>query len=269
MSDPLTQLEQQAIFVLRESLHSFDSLVMPWSMGKDSNVLVWLARKAFFGKVPFPVLHVDTGYEFPEMYRFREWAAGHHGLDLIVCRNEEAIARGVGYATHDALTVTHELKTLALQQALAKGGWQALVTGIRRDEDPTRAKERCFSPRNRDHEWAYKEQPPEFWNYFTTRLRPGETVRVQPLLEWTEIDVWRYIQRERIPVPSLYFSRDGRRHRSLGCWPITHPVPSQASTIDEIIAELATTRSSERAGRTQQDQAERNAMQKLRAKGFF
>ncbi|MCC6354956.1 MAG: sulfate adenylyltransferase subunit 2 [Verrucomicrobiae bacterium] len=271
--DHLDRLESQTIYIMREAYHAFPKLAMPWSMGKDSNALLWMAQKAFCGKVPFPVLHVDTTYEFPEMLEFRAWAVGHYGLDLVVKINEEARARGVGYETHDPVTVTHELKTVALQQVMAERGWQALITGIRRDEDSTRAKERYFSPRNADFEWDYKDQPPEFWNQFTTKVGPGEHVRVQALLDWTEIDVWRYIQREEIPIPKMYFARRGedgkmRRFRSLGCWPITHAVESAASTIDEIIEELRTTKVPERAGRAQ-DHYERNAMQKLRAKGFM
>ncbi len=190
----------------------------------------------------------------------------HH--QRVWINDADARKRGIGYETHDPVTVTHELKTLALQRALAEGKWQALITGIRRDEDPTRAKERYFSPRNKDNEWNYKDQPPEFWNQFATHVGPGENVRVQPILDWTELDIWLYIRREGIPIPSLYFAREGKRYRSLGCWPITHPIESNASTIDEIIEELRHTKTSERAGRAQ-DHAERNAMQKLRAKGFF
>ncbi len=237
-------------------------------MGKDSNVLIWLASKAFFGKVPFPVLHIDTTYEFPEMLDFRGWATSHYKLNLVVKTNEEARARGIGYETHDPVTVTHELKTLALQQAMAEHKWDALITGIRRDEDATRAKERYFSPRNAQFEWDYKDQPPEFWGQFATTSGKGEHVRVQPLLDWTEVDIWRYIQRENIPIPQMYFAKDGKRYRSLGCQPITKSIESTASNIDEIIKELETTRTSERAGRAQ-DHHERNAMQKLRAKGFL
>lgn len=268
MSSHLDSLENQSIYIFREAYHAFDKLAMPWSMGKDSNVLVWLAKKAFFGKIPFPVLHIDTTYEFPEMLEFRDWAVEHHDLDLIVWINEEARKRGVGYETHDPVTVTHELKTVALQQVMAKYQWNALITGIRRDEDSTRAKERYFSPRNAEFEWDYKDQPPEFWGQYTTGIEANEHVRVQPLLDWTEVDVWRYIQREEIPIPQMYFSREGQRYRSLGCWPITKPVQSEAATIDEIIEELKATRVSERAGRAQ-DHHERNAMQKLRAKGFM
>jgi len=148
----LDRLENQSVFIFREAYHAFKNIAMPWSMGKDSNVLIWLASKAFFGRVPFPVLHIDTTYEFPEMLEFREWATAHYKLNLIVKINEEARARGVGYETHDPVTVTHELKTVALQQAMAQYKWDALITGIRRDEDPTRAKERYFSKRNAQFE---------------------------------------------------------------------------------------------------------------------
>ena len=274
----LDELEAQSIYLLREAYHSFSNLCMPWSMGKDSNVLVWLSKKAFCGKIPYPLLHIDTTYEFPEMLEFREWAVKHYQLDLIVKINEDARAgRGtysspVGYDSHDPVTVTHELKSVALQQILTERKFDALITGIRRDEDSTRAKERYFSPRNADFEWDYKDQPPEFWNQFTTALEPGEHIRVQPLLDWTEVDIWRYIEREKILIPQMYFARRGEdgqfyRYRSLGCWPITKPVLSAAATIPEIIAELEVTKTSERAGRAQ-DHHERNAMQKLRAKGF-
>ena len=275
----LDELEAQSIFLLREAYHSFSNLCMPWSMGKDSNVLIWLSKKAFCGKIPYPLLHIDTTYEFPEMLEFREWAKKHYELDLIVKINEDARAgRGaytapVGYESHDPVTVTHELKSVALQQVLSDRKFDALITGIRRDEDSTRAKERYFSPRNADFEWEYKDQPPEFWNQFTTALEPGEHIRVQPLLDWTEVDIWRYIEKENIPIPQMYFARRGEdghfyRYRSLGCWPITKPVLSTAATIPEIIAELMATKTSERAGRAQ-DHHERNAMQKLRAKGFM
>ena len=275
----LDELEAQSIYILREAYHSFSNLCMPWSMGKDSNVLIWLSKKAFCGKIPYPLLHIDTTYEFPEMLEFREWARAYYDLELIVKINEDAragrgsYARSIGYETHDPVTVTHELKTVALQQVMVDRRFDALITGIRRDEDPTRAKERYFSPRNAEFEWDYKDQPPEFWNQFTTTIDPGEHFRVQPLLDWTEVDIWRYIEREEIPIPKMYFARkapDGKsyRYRSLGCWPITKPIESGASSIQEIVEELLITRTSERAGRAQ-DHHERNAMQKLRAKGFM
>jgi sulfate adenylyltransferase subunit 2 len=264
----LDSLENHSVFIFREANHAFKNMAMLWSMGKDSSVLLRLAQKAFFGKIPFPLLHVDTTYEFPEMLEFRDWATREYGLNLIVKINDEARARGVGYETHDPVTVTHELKTVALKQALAEHKWDALITGIRRDEDATRAKERYFSPRGANSEWHYKDQPPQFWGHFATRPAPGEHVRVQPLLDWTESDIWHYIRRENIPIPKLYFAKEGKRFRSLGCHPITHPVTSNAATIDDIIAELEASRTSERAGRAQ-DHYEPYAMQKLRAKGFM
>ena len=264
----LDDLESQSIYLMREAFHGFAKPAMLWSMGKDSNVLLWLAKKAFCGHMPFPVVHIDTTYEFPEMIEFRTWAKGHYGFDLVLWTNLEARARGVGYETTDPVTVTHELKTVAVQQCLAEHKFDALITGIRRDEDSTRAKERYFSPRNAEFEWNYKDQPPEFWNHFTTESGPGEHVRVQPLLDWTEIDIWRYLEREKVPLPGMYFSRDGQRYRSLGCMPITKPVRSNAMTIAEIVEELKITKVSERSGRAQ-DRHERNAMQKLRAKGFM
>jgi len=277
--DHLDKLESQSIYILREAYHSFSNLCMPWSMGKDSNVLIWLSKKAFCGHIPYPLLHIDTTYEFPEMLEFREWAVEKYKLDLIVKINDDArkgigsYTTSIGYETHDPMTVTHELKTVALQQVLTERKFDALITGIRRDEDSTRAKERYFSPRNAEFEWDYKDQPPEFWNQFTTALEPGEHIRVQPLLDWAEVDIWRYIERENIPIPQMYFARKGEdglnyRFRSLGCWPITKPVQSNAVNIEEIIAELLVTKTSERSGRAQ-DHHERNAMQKLRAKGFM
>lgn len=264
----LDELESRSIFLLREAFHAFRRVGLLWSMGKDSNTLLWLAKKAFAGHLPFPVVHIDTTYEFPAMLEFRTWAQQHYGFELIVHINQAARDRGVGYDSTDPVTVTHELKTVALQQVLAAHQFDALITGIRRDEDATRAKERAFSPRNAEFEWDYKDQPPEFWNHFATEVGPGEHVRVQPLLDWTEIDVWRYCDREKIPLPDMYFAKNGRRYRSLGCHPITRDFPSAATNIPEIIAELLATRTAERAGRAQ-DHHERNAMQKLRAKGFL
>ncbi|MDX2227907.1 MAG: sulfate adenylyltransferase subunit CysD [Verrucomicrobiae bacterium] len=273
----LRDLEYQSMYIMREAWHHFhDSLVMPYSMGKDSSVLLWLAKKAFFGHVPFPLLHIDTSYEFPEMYSFREEMAKKHNLNIIVKRNEEALARKVGYEhvdpetgrTYSSVKVTEQLKTLALKQAIAEGKWRAMITGVRKDEDPVRAKERFFSPRNAESTWDVADQPPELWGLFSTDMPPDGHMRVQPLLDWTETNIWEYIKANDIPIPSLYFSREGKRFRSLGCHPITHPVNSPASNIDEIIEELRATRVPERAGRAQ-DHEKENAMESLRLKGFF
>ncbi len=264
----LDELENQSIFILREAFKKFDKLGMLWSMGKDSTVLVWLARKAFCGRVPFQAIHIDTTFKFPEMYAYREKYAKEWGLNLFVGVNREAIDRGVNYANFDPVTVCHELKTVGLQQAIAKEKWNGLIVGIRRDEDGTRAKEKFFSPRNVDFEWDYKDQPPELWNQFQSDYDKNTHVRIHPLLEWTEIDVWRYVQRENIPVVSLYFAHAGKRYRTLGCRPITKPIESEADTVEKIIAELKDTKTSERAGR-EQDHSQRYAMQKLRAKGYM
>ncbi|MFZ4116230.1 MAG: sulfate adenylyltransferase subunit CysD [Chthoniobacterales bacterium] len=272
--DHLDQLESQSIYILREAYHAFPRLCLLWSMGKDSNVLLWLTKKAFAGHIPYPLLHIDTTYEFPEMLEFRTWAQQHYGFELIIKVNEEArsgsgaYTSSIGYETHDPVTVTHELKTVALQQFIEEHSFDGLITGIRRDEDSTRAKERYFSPRDVNFTWDYKDQPPEFWNQFVRKTSPEGHTRIQPLLDWTEIDIWRYLEREKIPIPQMYFARDGKRYRSLGCSPITKPIESHAATIPQIIEELLHTRHSERAGRAQ-DHHERNAMQKLRARGFL
>lgn len=272
--DHLDQLESQSIYLLREAYHLFPPLCLLWSMGKDSNVLLWLSKKAFGGGIPYPLVHIDTTYEFPEMLEFRAWAQAHHQFELIVKINQDArkgvgaYSESIGYETHDPMRVTHELKTVALQQFMMEQNFKGLITGIRRDEDATRAKERYFSPRKNNFEWDYKNQPPEFWNQGMVKLLPGEHVRVQPLLDWTEVDIWRYIEREKIPIPPMYFAREGKRYRSLGCWPITKAVESSATTIDAIIRELLQTKTSERAGRAQ-DHQEPYAMQKLRARGFL
>jgi sulfate adenylyltransferase subunit 2 len=270
----LDLLESKSIYLLREAFNAFPRLCMLWSMGKDSNVLLWLTKKAFVGRIPYPVLHIDTTYEFPEMLEFRTWAQCYYGFELIIKINEEAragsgtYATSIGYETHDPVTVTHELKTVALQQCMLEHAFDGLITGIRRDEDATRAKERYFSPRDANFRWDYKDQPPELWNHFSMKKCPGGHTRVQPLLDWTELDIWHYIERENIPIPKMYFSRNGKRYRSLGCSPITQPIESHANTIPEIIEELLQTRHSERAGRAQ-DHHERHAMQKLRAQGFL
>lgn len=270
----LDVLESKSIYLLREAYYAFPRLCMLWSMGKDSNVLLWLTKKAFVGQIPYPVVHIDTTYEFAEMLEFRTWAKEHYGFELIVKTNEEArYGRGaytssIGYETHDPVTVTHELKTVALQQCIQEHSFEGLITGIRRDEDSTRAKERYFSPRDAHGTWDYQDQPPELWNHLMMENKPGGHMRIQPLLDWTELDIWRYIEDEKIPIPQMYFARHEKRYRSLGCSPITRPIESDASTISAIIEELLHTQHSERAGRAQ-DHHERNAMQRLRAKGFM
>ncbi len=265
--DPLDKLENQSIFILREAHKKFKKLAMLWSVGKDSNVLLWLARKAFFGHVPIPLVHIDTSYKMPEMIEFRDRFAKEWNLSLIVGQNTRALGEGMNYSK-GRINCCSALKTAGLQQIMEQYDYKGLILGIRRDEESTRAKERYFSPRDKNFEWDFKDQPPELWDQFKTNFDENTHIRIHPLLHWTEANVWEYIQRENIPVVSLYFSKNGRRYRSLGCAPCTFPVESKASTIAEIIAELKQGKTSERAGRAQ-DQEDTYAMQKLRAKGYM
>jgi sulfate adenylyltransferase subunit 2 len=272
----LDQLESQSVYILREAFNRIEKLAMLWSLGKDSNVMVWLAKKAFFGHVPFPVMHVDTGKKFRAMYEFRDRYAKEWKLNLIVedCPPYEA--------TDPTLPVNArwgQRKTLGLRAAIAKHGFTGIIAGIRRDEEATRAKERVFSPRGDSGQWDFKDQPPEFWDQFNTDLPKGTHLRVHPLLHWTEIDIWRYIRREGIPVIDLYFApgpggrgrgsgKPGKRYRSLGDEDITFPIDSNATTLDEVITELESTKTSERAGRAMDRETE-DAFERLRAEGYM
>lgn len=266
--DYLDELENKSIYIIREAYAQFRNIAMLWSIGKDSTTLLWLCRKAFFGRIPFPVIHIDTTFKFPEMYKFRDHLAKEWGVKLLVEKNQEALDKGVSYETHSAFTCCHELKTVALRKAIIKHKFKALLVGIRRDEHGIRAKERYFSPRDIEFKWDYKNQPMEVWDQFKHEIEDEEHLRVHPLLHWTELDIWRYIQREKIPICELYFAKNGKRYRSLGCMPITKPVESNADTIDKIIEELKTTKVAERTGRSQ-DKEESYTMQKLRSLGYM
>jgi len=261
----LDELEEQSIYIFREAFATIRPLGMLWSLGKDSNVMLWLARKAFCGHVPFPALHVDTEKKFPEMYAFRDTYAGKWGLDLAVryCPPVEESDPSLPPAARSAAR-----KTAGLKAAMQEFGFRGIFAGIRRDEQATRAKERYFSPRADGVQWDFRNQPPEFWNQFNTDVPEGGHLRIHPLLHWTEIDIWRYIEREEIPVVDLYFSKNGKRYRSLGDQDITSPVESSASTIAEIITELETTRTSERAGRAM-DHEKEDSFERLRAEGYM
>lgn len=265
--DYLESLENQSVFIIREAYKNFKNLGMLWSMGKDSTVLLWLVRKAFLGVVPFPVIHIDTTYKIPEMIEYRDRIAKEENLNLLVYTNEEAIKDGMNHE-RGRLTCCKALKTDALAQALEKFKVEGLFLGIRSDEEGSRAKERVFSVRGRDSKWDYKDQAPELWDQFQISCNKGDHVRVHPLLNWREIDIWEYILRESIPVMDLYFAKNGRRYRSLGCAPCTGMVDSNAKTVVEIIEELKLSKESERAGRAQ-DKADTYAMQKLRAEGYM
>jgi sulfate adenylyltransferase subunit 2 len=265
MANDLDALESQSIYIFREAYNRLDKIGMLWSLGKDSNVMVWLAKKAFFGHMPFPVIHVDTGKKFREMYDFRDRYAAEWGLSLIQgeCPPVEEMDDSLPPAARSAAR-----KTAGLKAVLAAEGFTGVFAGIRRDEEATRAKERVFSPRGDLGQWDFRDQPPEFWDQFKTDFPPGTHIRIHPLLHWTEVDIWRYTLREGIPTIPLYFAKDGKRYRSLGDEDITSPVDSEATTIEAIIEELQLTKVAERAGRAMDHESE-DAFERLRIDGYM
>jgi sulfate adenylyltransferase subunit 2 len=294
----LTQLESESIHIIRETVAQFENPVMLYSIGKDSSVMVHLAQKAFHpAKPPFPLLHVDTKWKFREMIKFREDFARKSGMEVRVHTNMEAFEQGINPFDHGSQKYTHLMKTVALRQALDAGGYDAAFGGARRDEEKSRAKERVFSFRDRQHQWDPKNQRPELWSYYNGAVDKGESIRVFPLSNWTELDVWQYIYREQIPIVPLYYSaerpvvdRDGTlimvdddrlplgegeeammkwvRFRTLGCYPLTGAVESRATTLPEIIQEMLLTRFSERQGRViDYDQA--GSMEEKKREGYF
>jgi sulfate adenylyltransferase subunit 2 len=296
--DHLERLESESIHIFREVAAECDRPVLLYSIGKDSAVLLHLAQKAFYpGKPPFPLLHIDTTWKFREMIAFRDRRAAELGLDLIVHTNQDGLRQGIGPFSHGSRVHTDVMKTQALKQALDLHRFDAAFGGARRDEERSRAKERIFSFRTAQHRWDPKRQRPEFWNFYNTRKGPGESIRVFPLSNWTELDIWSYIGRENIPLPKLYFAaerpvveRDGAlvmvdddrlplqpgetpqlrrvRFRTLGCYPLTTAIESDAATIDDIIAELRQSRLSERSGRTI-DRDSSASMEQKKIEGYF
>ncbi len=295
----LDLLEAEAIHIIRETAACFDRPVLLYSIGKDSTVLLHLARKAFWpGKPPFPVLHIDTRWKFKEMYAYRDrYVHRELGLDLLVHANEEGVAAGVGPISHGSRIHTDVMKTQALRQAMDKWKFDAAFGGARRDEEKSRAKERVFSLRDERHRWDPRSQRPELWNVYNTRIRPGESVRVFPLSNWTELDVWLYVRRENLPVVPLYFAKDRLvvprngtllmldddrmpiepgeqpamrrvRFRTLGCYPLTGCIESAATTLDEIILELIASEYSERQGRVIDHDAS-GSMEEKKREGYF
>ncbi len=294
----LQRLEAESIHIFREVAASFSRPVMLYSVGKDSSVLMHLAVKAFYpARPPFPFLHVDTTWKFREMIAFRDRMAAELGFDLIVHVNEEGVREGINPFEHGSNTHTHVMKTVALRQALDKYGFDAAFGGARRDEEKSRAKERIFSFRNASHAWDPKNQRPEMWNIYNTRISAGESIRVFPLSNWTELDIWQYILQENIPIVPLYFARqrpvverDGMlilkdddrmqlrrgekvenrlvRFRTLGCYPLTGAIESSADTPEAIVGEMLTARTSERQGRLI-DRDEAGSMEKKKREGYF
>ncbi len=261
----LRRLESESIYILREAYRHFSPVCMLWSLGKDSGVLIHLAKKAFDGVVPFPVAHLDTGAEFPETYKFREEYTKKWQLNLIVaeCAPIETIDSTLPPGARFAAR-----KTAGLKQLLADHPFRGIVAGIRRDEQATRAKERVYSPRAENNRWDMLEQPTLLWEHMPTHLNQGAHMRVHPLLSWNELDIWHYIAQEQIELVPLYFSRNGERFRSLGEQGITLPIKSEASTITEIIAELSATNTDERSGRTMDHEAE-DVFERLRTAGYM
>lgn len=301
MTDSVThlkQLEAESIHIFREVAAEFDNPVMLYSVGKDSSVLLHLARKAFApGKIPFPLLHVDTTWKFREMIEFRDRMAQKHELDLLVHINQEGVDSGVGPFTHGSAKHTDIMKTNALKQALNAHKFDAAFGGARRDEEKSRAKERVYSFRDQNHRWDPKNQRPELWNIYNSQVNPGESIRVFPMSNWTELDIWQYIYLENIEIPSLYLAkprpvveRDGVlfmvddermplepgetpmmksvRFRTLGCYPLTGAVESQADTLPEVIQEMLLTTTSERQGRVI-DHDSSGSMEKKKMEGYF
>lgn len=264
--DHLDELESESVYIIREAYRKYDKLAMLWSAGKDSTTLAHLARKAFLGGVPIPVVYIDTGYHFDQMYEFRDRLVDEWNLNLVVARKGEADEEGITPA--DKLECCGIRKTQALKDTMAEHGFDALLVGIRRDEHGIRAKERTFSPRDQDFQWDYKDQPPELWDQYKSEREAGQHLRVHPLLSWTELDVWKYIKREDLPVNPLYFAEDGERFRSLGCKPCTEPVESEVESVDDMIREIEESDIGERSGRAQ-DKEEAHAMQKLRSLGYM
>ncbi len=263
----LRDLENQTVYIVREAYAEFKNPAVLWSTGKDSTTMLWLCRKAFFGKIPFPVIHIDTGYKFKQMYKFRDEIAREWGLNLVVAKNEEAIKERVSPKDGKFECCTR-LKTEALWRCLEEHDFDALILAIRRDEHGIRAKERYFSPRDEDFKWDYRDQPLEMWDQFQGLVGEGTHMRVHPILHWRELDVWEYIKREGMPINPMYFAENHRRYRSLGCEPCTLTIESNAVNIDEIVEELKITKIAERSGRAQ-DKERVFTMQKLRALGYM
>ncbi len=263
----LKDLENKSIYIIREAFADFKKPAILWSMGKDSCALLWLCRKAFFGNIPFPVIHIDTGFKFPEMYDFRDKYSKEWNLKLIIIENNDAKKIGIGPKKGNLECCT-ALKTEALKMCLKKYGFDSLLLAIRRDEHGIRAKERVFSPRDKAFKWDYKNQPLEMWDQYQSSNELGIHTRIHPILDWSELDIWEFILRENIPVNPLYFSKNGKRYRSLGCKPCTSPIDSEAVSIPQIIMELKETKIAERSGRAQ-DKEKAFMMQKLRALGYM
>lgn len=265
----MNTLESRSIYIIREAYWEYrNNLAVLWSMGKDSTTMIHLIRKAFFGEPPIPVIHIDTGFKFKAICDFRAKYSKKWNLKLTVARNTQALGKGVS-PNAGRFECCNALKTDTLKQVIAEHKFKAVLVGIRRDEHAIRAKERYFSGRDKEFQWAYQNQSLELWSqYYKTAQGSGAHTRIHPLLDWREIDIWRYIKKEKLPIVGLYLARKGKRYRSIGCECCCQPVDSTANTIDKIIAEIHTTWVSERSGRAQ-DKEKEYMMQKLRSLGYM
>jgi sulfate adenylyltransferase subunit 2 len=265
--DYLSELEEKSIYIIREAYSRFKNIALLWSIGKDSTTLLWITRKAFFGQIPFPIIHIDTSFKFKEIYEFRNRYTKEWNLKLLISQNKKALEEGM-CPEKEKLQCCHALKTEALKNTIAEYNFKALLLAIRRDEHGIRAKERYFSPRDINFKWDYQNQPAELWDLYKSAIEAEQHFRVHPMLHWTELDIWRYIYKEKIPAVSLYFAKNGRRYRSIGCECCCNPIDSKADTIDKIVKELKTTKISERSGRAQDKESD-YIMQKLRSLGYM
>ncbi|PLX15419.1 MAG: sulfate adenylyltransferase [Candidatus Muiribacterium halophilum] len=292
--DHLKELENTSVHILREAYANFKNLAMLWSIGKDSTVMLWLARKAFMGHVPFPLVHIDTAYKIPEMIEYRDRLTKEWNLTMVYGQNEKALGEKQTFpdGNVDRITCCKLLKTTALRDTLSGKGkryrfdhkkgkyrvdpdtdmYTGIIVGVRADEEGSRSKERYFSPRDNENNWDVGDQPPEFWNQYKTDFAPGTHLRIHPLLDWTELNIWEYIKKENIPTVSLYYNQgDGKRYRSLGCYPCTSPIESSAKNVDEIIEELKSGKLknvAERSGR-EQDKEDGGGLETLRRDGYM
>lgn len=263
----LEELENESIYMIREAYSRFKNIALLWSIGKDSTTMLWITRKAFFGQIPFPIIHIDTGFKFREIYDFRDEYGKKWGLNFLISNNEPVLKNGMG-PERGKFECCNALKTEALKTTISKYNLKALLLAIRRDEHGIRAKERYFSPRDINFRWNYQNQPPELWNLYKSQAGQETHFRIHPMLHWREIDIWEYIAKEKIPITNLYFAKNGKRYRSIGCACCCAPVKSKADNIKKIIRELEITDVAERSGRAQ-DKEDPYNMQRLRSLGYM
>ncbi|MFC2162659.1 sulfate adenylyltransferase subunit CysD [Candidatus Altiarchaeota archaeon] len=293
--DRISELESQSMYIIREAYANFKDLCMLWSIGKDSTVMLWLTQKAFYGHIPFPLVHVDTSFKIDSMIAYRDKLALELGIDMIYGMNKKALKekRTFPNGNLNRIECCKTLKSEALKKTISgewpryrldhkkkkyvidknKDPYTGVIVGVRADEEASRSKERYFSPRDKKSDWDIGDQPPELWDQFKTDFAPGTHLRIHPLLDWSELDIWKYIERENVPIIDLYFDKgDGKRYRSLGCYPCTQPVESRAKNVSQVVKELASGKFSkiaERSGRDQDKEDPGGGLELLRREGYM